>query len=328
MYPKLSKKELSSLKQWKYSVVNLGITNILLNPFWNLVVKFLPLSLAPNVLTLCGLITGLGIWLVSELFYSIELVPIIILCYCVISTLDGIDGKQARKINNSTPFGELFDHSVDIITLFVVTRISTIVFGISNQLLMPVYIVTGGVFCWAHYYAYLDGHLTMGRFTGPNEVLSLIIIGYLTNSWINWGHMLASNIFYTFCFLVCVAMPFYLCYCINESEISIISDLDKNYSINVNVARTSFIFMAALLINTFLWNISYIQLICMFIMVNAELIVTKMAQTNFRYELHLLCMGCLLNQWLALIIMAYDVFTIFKQIKEYLGIPFLKVFVN
>merc|ERR1712233_159046 len=38
----------------------------------------------------------------------------------IYQTLDAIDGKQARRTGTSSPLGELFDHGMDSISMFLV----------------------------------------------------------------------------------------------------------------------------------------------------------------------------------------------------------------
>lgn len=37
----------------------------------------------------------------------------IMICVSLFECIDGVDGKQARRTNSSTPLGELFDHGLD-----------------------------------------------------------------------------------------------------------------------------------------------------------------------------------------------------------------------
>lgn len=311
MYPQFTNYELNNMTKWKYTVVDNSITSIFLNPFWNCCLKIIPLWLAPNVLTLINLLVTIGIWYVTE--HITVSIPLIIFCYFMISTLDGLDGKQARRINNSTVFGELFDHSVDIVTLFSMARISTIIYGIRDLHLLPLYIIIGSVFCYTHYRAYIDRYMTLPKYSGPNEMLILIILTYLTNNWIPWGYIFGSAIVNHLAIMGYIAVTIYL------STISN-GDNNKNYYINLSVTRYCFIFLIA----TYL-SITHLQVICMFIMINAELITMKMTNSNLRYELTYICMICLVHKWIAFTIMCYVVFNIFNQIKNYYAIPFLTV---
>lgn len=84
--------------------------------------KFIPITMAPNVITLLGLIWMVTSYLVCW-WYSPDLepnenIPRWIFLWLAISllgyqTLDNMDGKQARRSNSSSPLGLLFDHGCD-----------------------------------------------------------------------------------------------------------------------------------------------------------------------------------------------------------------------
>jgi len=91
------------------------------DPFWNFIAnKCLPDSLAPNALTLMGLIFPL-ISTAAIAYYSIafeSILPhwVVFLCFFGsfwFQTIDAVDGKQARRINNCSPIGQLLDHNLD-----------------------------------------------------------------------------------------------------------------------------------------------------------------------------------------------------------------------
>uniref|UniRef100_A0A915CCT7 Ethanolaminephosphotransferase 1 n=1 Tax=Parascaris univalens TaxID=6257 RepID=A0A915CCT7_PARUN len=125
----LSERQIKGFDTYKYSSVDTSpISNYISHPFWNWLVKFYPLWLAPNVLTLTGfLFVMLGFFIVSFLDYDLDAnsnfaspraIPNWIWLFIAIltftaHTLDGTDGKQARRTGSSGPIGELFDHGLD-----------------------------------------------------------------------------------------------------------------------------------------------------------------------------------------------------------------------
>ena len=101
------------------------LSNYVMHPFWNATVKLFPRWIAPNCITLCGFL-----FLVSQtiLLWSIDPklerggetsdIPRAVWAYSAFAhfmahTLDGIDGKQARRTGSSSPLGEMFDHGLD-----------------------------------------------------------------------------------------------------------------------------------------------------------------------------------------------------------------------
>lgn len=121
----LSQEELENLKNFKYKSTNESLLyNSCMSPFLNKVVNFLPYCLAPNIITLISLFFNIFAAVISYkdggFDFSSKLKPSTCLKVGVFQLiyilLDNIDGKQARRTGNSTPFGMLMDHGCDIFT--------------------------------------------------------------------------------------------------------------------------------------------------------------------------------------------------------------------
>ncbi|VDM15648.1 unnamed protein product [Hydatigera taeniaeformis] len=121
--PLFSEAMIDGVRTHKYSCVDTSpLSNYILHPFWNYIVQYCPKWVAPNTLTVLGF--GLTVLNFSMLtFYDWDFrspydTPRFIwllsaLLIFVSHTLDGIDGKQARRLGLSTPLGELMDHCCD-----------------------------------------------------------------------------------------------------------------------------------------------------------------------------------------------------------------------
>lgn len=138
-YKYLSQEQLKRLDTYKYASFDTSpLSQYVMHPFWNFVVEFVPMSIAPNVLTLagftCTLINAILLTYYDYHFYAssddmrdqgYNPIPSFVWLICAINlflahTLDGIDGKQARRTKATGPLGELMDHGVDSWTaLFV-----------------------------------------------------------------------------------------------------------------------------------------------------------------------------------------------------------------
>ncbi|XP_041969870.1 ethanolaminephosphotransferase 1-like isoform X2 [Aricia agestis] len=135
-----------------------------MHPFWNKVVEIVPKWVAPNVLTFSGfLLTVLDFLLLSYYDYDylaassrsqnettteplnghVEAIPqslwyllaaFLFLAY----TLDGIDGKQARRTQTSGPLGELFDHGLDSYSVFFIPACLYSIFGRLDFSIAPI----------------------------------------------------------------------------------------------------------------------------------------------------------------------------------------------
>ncbi|XP_055295725.1 ethanolaminephosphotransferase 1 isoform X2 [Sitodiplosis mosellana] len=124
-----------------------------MHPFWNSLVKFFPKWIAPNVVTFVGfLFTALNFIILSWYdwgFYAStgyeNTTPVpnwfwllaainIFLAY----TLDGVDGKLARRIGLSGPLGELFDHGLDSYTAPLIPSCLYSIFGRGSGSIPPI----------------------------------------------------------------------------------------------------------------------------------------------------------------------------------------------
>jgi hypothetical protein len=124
--PELS---LQRVAAYKYAAGNSTPLELLLNHYWNWAVQWLPLWLAPNLVTLLGLcfmIASAALVVARDPGLTAPLPPgvavfcgVSLFCY---QTLDAIDGKQARRTGTSSPLGQLFDHGCDALnTVFICT---------------------------------------------------------------------------------------------------------------------------------------------------------------------------------------------------------------
>lgn len=129
-YSYLGPDVLGGFDNYKYSAKDTSpLSNYVCHPFWNRVVKLCPRWVAPNLLTLVGFICCVGhnaLTAVYDYNYDANCLPradhdpipgfvwfFVAVLLFLSHTLDGIDGKQARRTGTSSPLGELFDHGCD-----------------------------------------------------------------------------------------------------------------------------------------------------------------------------------------------------------------------
>ena len=116
---------LDNLTKFKYKYKNDSILYTkCLSPLLDRAVIYLPKNLAPNLITFFSVMCNFIAFVISvndggfdfskplkkSTCYAIGLTQILY------QLLDNIDGKQARRTGNSTPFGMLMDHGCDIFT--------------------------------------------------------------------------------------------------------------------------------------------------------------------------------------------------------------------
>lgn len=149
----LSQDQLKRFDTYKYASIDTSpLSQYVMHPFWSYVVEFVPRYIAPNVLTLagfaCTLINALLLTYYDYFFTAssddkkTQAIPSFVWLICSLNlflahTLDGIDGKQARRTKATGPLGELMDHGVDSWTAVFIPMHVYSFFGSSDYSLGP-----------------------------------------------------------------------------------------------------------------------------------------------------------------------------------------------
>jgi ethanolaminephosphotransferase len=162
--------------------------------------RFTPRNVAPNSITLFGLI--LMITAYASYWYFVPTLEITeepprwiflwnFIAMLAYQTLDNMDGKQARRTGSSSPLGLLFDHGCDAINS---------IFGSVNWIigmgllpadnLMACWALIFGPFCMfyiATWEQYHTGELILPIVNGPNEGLLGGAMLSLTSYWLGYS---------------------------------------------------------------------------------------------------------------------------------------------
>ncbi|KAF3905585.1 hypothetical protein AA313_de0208316 [Arthrobotrys entomopaga] len=171
---------LAALKQYKYQSVDKSLISFyILRHYWNWAVELLPKWMAPNLVTLVGFGAILFNVLCLVIFVPDLIGPAHPLLYFsfalglwMYSTMDNIDGKQARRTGSSSPLGELFDHGIDSLNCTLASLCETAAMGLGNTKtgwftalipVLPMWFST-----WETYHTHT---LYLGYFNGPTEGL-------------------------------------------------------------------------------------------------------------------------------------------------------------
>ncbi|KAF2750786.1 ethanolaminephosphotransferase 1 [Sporormia fimetaria CBS 119925] len=176
----VSEDALQHLRTYKYSAVDKSfISRYILKHYWNGFVELLPLWIAPNLVTLLGFFFVLGNIIILERYVPDLVGPAPSWVYFsfafglwMYSTMDNVDGKQARRTGSSSPLGELFDHGIDSLncTLASLLEVAAMGWGPSNAGAFTALIPTLPMFfsTWETYHTHT---LYLGYFNGPTEGL-------------------------------------------------------------------------------------------------------------------------------------------------------------
>ncbi|XP_035898455.1 cholinephosphotransferase 1 isoform X6 [Anopheles stephensi] len=164
--------QLKKLYDHKYSCTNVSLMDPFLQPWWCWLVSKVPLWLAPNLITIVGLLINIITTLILISFsptgreepprWASALCGIGLFIY---QSLDAIDGKQARRTNSSSPLGELFDHGCDSIsTVFVaLSACISVQLGYYPGWMFFQCFCAMTLFYCAHWQTYVSGTLRFGR---------------------------------------------------------------------------------------------------------------------------------------------------------------------
>ncbi|XP_020296549.1 cholinephosphotransferase 1 isoform X4 [Pseudomyrmex gracilis] len=168
----LSPGQLKRLSEHKYSCTSNSLLDGLLQPWWDWLVSKVPLWLAPNLITVLGLIVNIVTTLIL-VYYSPDAraeAPRWACFLCALGlfiyqSLDAIDGKQARRTGTSTPLGELFDHGCDSIsTVFVaLSACIAVQLGYYPTWMFFQCFCAMTLFYCAHWQTYVSGSLRFGK---------------------------------------------------------------------------------------------------------------------------------------------------------------------
>lgn len=192
---------LPNLKLYKYSSEDHSvISQKILKKWWNNFVTIFPMTMAPNVITLLGLM-----FIVANLLCVFYYDPYLNeesprWCYFfyafglfMYQTFDGCDGCHARNTGQSGPLGELFDHSIDAIntTLGSIIFSSVLQFGYGKLFLISQFASVANFYLstWEEYHTHT---LFLSAFSGPVEGILMICIFYCLIGLVGPGMLLTK----------------------------------------------------------------------------------------------------------------------------------------
>lgn len=179
----LNAAQLKRLSEHKYSCTSASVLDAWLQPWWCWLVSKTPLWLAPNLITILGLIVNIVTTLIL-VWYSPDArqdpprwaCALCALGVFVYQSLDAIDGKQARRTASQSPLGELFDHGCDSISTVFIALGACIAVKLGEYptwMFFQCFCAMTLFYC-AHWQAYVTGTLKMGRIDVTEAQFSII----------------------------------------------------------------------------------------------------------------------------------------------------------
>ena len=184
----LSDDQRKQLLNYEYAGSDASILLRVYRPFLEWLVERVPLLMSPNLITLAGFVCVNTAAMISITYSSgfVTDVPEWVFLFNAIAIwlyqlLDNLDGKQARRTQSSSAFGELFDHGVDA---YAATSASICFMSVlqiqvtSNTVLVPFLIYFP--FYFATWEQFHTGRMDLGIVNGAMEGLfSLVLLNLI-----------------------------------------------------------------------------------------------------------------------------------------------------
>ncbi|EJD74008.1 hypothetical protein LOAG_18617 [Loa loa] len=183
--------QMDRLREHKYSVVDISwLDEYCMKRFWEYVVQFYPMWIAPNVITMSGFFINLVTVLILACFsYDAKIAASswayfqAALGVFLYQTLDATDGKQARRTGSSSPLGELLDHGCDAMSQVLVTLNICYAMLLGQERYVVLFVTVSSVvlFYCAHWSTYCTGRLKFAKFDVTEAQITILIVLLVTS---------------------------------------------------------------------------------------------------------------------------------------------------
>ena len=160
----ISPQGLENIAHHKYQAGDYTVLDNLMNPIWTALVEFLPMTMAPNLVTTIGGCFCFASFCLSTYYNNLadssdddSAIPTWLFFWNFFAiatyyTFDCMDGKQARRTGTSSPLGQLFDHGFDSICNFAFIPAIQCIVRLPTSLLLILQCSTQSAFFQAQWY--------------------------------------------------------------------------------------------------------------------------------------------------------------------------------
>ena len=183
-----TQQEIEVAKGYKYNGTDDSIcVKLFLRKFWNWCIEFVPLNIAPNVITFVGFLFEIFSFLFSAICSRGFIIPLPgWCCLCngislfIYQTLDNLDGRQARRTQMSSPLGQFFDHGCDAITgVLEMMKVGASLNLACNRFMFYLTFLMAIGFFFTSWQEYVTHAFYLGPINGPDEGLLFLMIIHL-----------------------------------------------------------------------------------------------------------------------------------------------------
>ena len=152
-------------------------------PLWKFFASFIPVHVAPNVLNLASLLCLLQASYLCFMYmdgYPRSITLFSCLFVLAYHTLDGVSGKHAKNISNSSQLGEVFQYSCTSVGVVFTSLTISYVYGVENLSTRWFLVQIAQLVCMRkHVSAFKKGYIQTSILGGEGEILWFIILTLL-----------------------------------------------------------------------------------------------------------------------------------------------------
>ncbi len=187
--------EKERFSQYDERIVDRSLSTRILSPFWEALALLLPASVAPNVISLAGLLCTIQAFYLCLTYMRSHPGLVTVASAALVfayQTLDALDGIQARRTSNASPVGALWDHACDNVAIVFVSLVGCYVVGLTDPITMwyVVQFFSLGLLL-VHLDALPRGSLSFGLLTGPGEAIFVFLAVLLSYAFFGAPHLQA-----------------------------------------------------------------------------------------------------------------------------------------
>lgn len=324
----LTSSQKENIKNYKYSVVDNSLTSKYLKKHWEYFQGFFPDYVAPNVISLTGLIITLYGWDICNTYYVDR--PYVsclltVLCLFTYLNLDAIDGIHARKTKNSSPVGEIIDHGCDSVSAFFIGLIVfKFLYIINLNILWYLTIPVSMGFSYAHLMTLVNPNLQFGKYTGPSEII-LYVCALMTLKTFGIGSVYLQ--YFSTCLSQYSTNIFCCVFCVTLYHVNFI--IRKKYPYTAN--GVSLVYIVLMLKGYLLDEPTLLSVIAdnmIIATMTCDIIISKMAKKNLSQWIIVIALVSQLSNIIGIIISLFFVTFQIYEIADYMNIPILSTNIN
>lgn len=188
----LSPEDLRNIASFEDDVYDKSISTMILQRPAEWLAKFIPSTVAPNLLTLMSLIAVLHAFHTTYMYreeWPRFCTSVSILMFTLYHLLDLVDGKHARNTKNDSPLGYMFNNTCDALAITFIALTFCLSFDMVD--LNAIWFVIQSshlLFIWTKLSAFNRGYVSYGLFSGPGEAVLIIntLLGFRAAFGLEW----------------------------------------------------------------------------------------------------------------------------------------------